>query len=173
MLLQQNFKLFIYLINTFLLFSFNIQAEDIISSENGGKAIHWTSEDAVNRARNLIDKDDNSFWSTSDMTFPQVLTYALPDNKRFEAIIIKAENNSNKESWANEIRVSTADPFPHMGGWIEIKKIVLPKNGSEKIINFEGIRGRYFRIEIFSNQGSSSSISLGGFKVIDNFNDDY
>ena len=113
--------------------------------------MHWTSEDSINKAENLIDDDESSYWSTSDISFPQVLTYAFPENKRFEAIIIKSANNDEKSSWAREVRISTADPFPHMGGWIEIERVLLPQNGQKKIISFEGMRGRYFRLEIFSN----------------------
>ena len=160
-----NICLLVLLINFF--FIYDVFSKDLISYDQGGKVVHWTSEDSENKAINLIDTDQNSYWSTSDISFPQVITYAFPENKRFEAIIIKGKNDSEQNSWAHEVRVSTADPFPHMGGWIEIRRVFLPENGFEKIISFDGMRGRYFRIEIFSNHGSQKSISLGSFKVLD------
>jgi len=162
-----NISLLVFLINIFYLYS--SFSKDLISYDEGGKVVHWTSEDSKNKARNLIDEDNNSYWSTSDISFPQVLTYAFSENKRFEAIIIRGENSSERNSWAQEVRISTADPFPHMGGWIEIKRVSLPEDGSEKIISFDGMRGRYFRIEIFSNYGSQKRISLGSFKVLDKY----
>ena len=167
MLLQIKILTFIFCVS--ILYSFYCFANDIISSDQGGKVVHWTSQDSVNKAKNIIDADERTYWSTSDLSFPQVLTYAFPENKRFEAIIIKAKNVSEPKSWAKEVRVSTADPFPHMGGWVEIKRVFLPQNGTEKVISFDGMRGRYFRIEIFSNFGSDKSISLGSFKVLDKF----
>ena len=149
--------------------AYNSISKDLISNLHGGKVVHWTSEDSINKAENLIDDDESSYWSTSDISFPQVLTYAFPENKRFEAIIIKSENKDEKSSWAREVRISTADPFPHMGGWVEIERVLLPQNGQKKIISFEGMRGRYFRLEIFSNYGSQNSISIGNFKVLDKF----
>ncbi len=162
-------KILIFVSYVSILYFYNSFANDIISSDQGGKVVHWTSEHYINKAVNLIDSDKESYWSTSDLSFPQVLTYAFPENKRFEAIIIISKNNSDPSSWAREVRVSTADPFPHMGGWIEIERVYLPANGDEKVISFDGMRGRYFRIEIFSNFGSDMSTSLGSFKILDKF----
>ena len=160
-------KVTIYIFFISILFIFSTYSKDLISYDEGGKVVHWTSQDDINKAKNLIDSDTKSYWSTSNLSFPQVLTYAFPENKRFEAIIIKAKNGSDARSWAKEIRISTADPFPHMGGWIEIERLLFSSNGEEKVISFEGMRGRYFRIEIFSNFGSDTSISLGSFQVLD------
>ena len=113
--------------------AYNSISKDLISNLHGGKVVHWTSEDSINKAENLIDDDESSYWSTSDISFPQVLTYAFPENKRFEAIIIKSANNDEKSSWAREVRISTADPFPHMGGWVEIERVLLPQNGQKKL----------------------------------------
>ena len=60
--------------------AYNSISKDLISNLHGGKVVHWTSEDGINKAENLIDDDESSYWSTSDISFPQVLTYAFPEN---------------------------------------------------------------------------------------------
>ena len=68
----------------------------------------------------------------------------------------------------NLIRISSADPFPHMGGWVELVEIELPADGLQQIIKIEPARGRYFRLEIFSTHGSSpTEVSISNFSVYD------
>ena len=164
MLLQSRL---IYLLFIVLLFN-NAYSKDIIAIESGGKAVHWTSENPPHATINVINGVNKGYWSSSGNIFPQVLTFALPKNKRFEAVSFTAKNKGNQDSWAHHIRISSADPFPHMGGWEVIAEIRLPPNGEEKFIVLEGKRGRYFRLEIFSSQDKSSSkVTFGKFKVFD------
>tara|TARA_B110000444_G_scaffold197421_1_gene188304 strand:- start:109 stop:615 length:507 start_codon:yes stop_codon:yes gene_type:complete len=154
-----------------LLLTNNVYAKDIISIQSGGKAVHWTSENPPHLTINVINGLKEGFWSSSGNIFPHVLTFALPKNKRFEALSFIAKNISEQGSWAHHIRISSADPFPHMGGWEEIAEIKLPSNGEEKIISLEGKRGRYFRLEIFSAQDiTSNNVTFGKFKVLDIYN---
>ena len=141
MLLQSRL---IYLLFIVLLFN-NAYSKDIIATQSGGKAVHWTSENPPHVTINVINGINKGYWSSSGNIFPQVLTFALPKNKRFEALSFTAKNLNDRGSWAHHIRISSADPFPHMGGWEVIAEIKLPENGEEKIISFEGKRGRYFR----------------------------
>lgn len=160
-------------ISRFFLFSFvilvftkNLNAEDIISVNSGGKVIHWTFEKAPNVAHNIIDTDKDTYWSSGKAVFPQVITFSMPGNKRFEGFSVIAKNANDPTTWAKEIRISSADPFPHMGGWVELVEIELPKDGKETIIKIEPTRGRYFRLEIFSTHGSSpTEVSLSSFSV--------
>ena len=167
MLLRDNFIKYI-LFNLFFLINFMAYAEDIVSFKSGGKAIHWTSEKSPHLALNLIDGISETFWVSSGNAFPHVLTFSMPSNKRFEALSFKVENSNDKGTWAHHIRISSADPFPHMGGWEVIADIKLPIAGHEKIIVIDGKRGRYFRLEIFSTQDEAAGeASFGEFKVID------
>ena len=146
----------------------NAYSKDIIATQSGGKAVHWTSENSPHLTINVINGVKEGHWASLDNIFPHVLTFALPKNKRFEAVSFTAKNKGNQDSWAHHIRISSADPFPHMGGWEVIAEIKLPQNGEEKFITLEGKRGRYFRLEIFSSQDKSSSkVTFGKFKVFD------
>lgn len=167
---RNNFFKFISLNFILLFVSFISLAEDLISTKSGGKAVHWTSEKAPFRAKNIIDSLKETYWVSSGNTLPHVLTFSMPSNKRFEALSFIAKNNNENGSWAKHIRISSADPFPHMGGWEVIANISLPKTGEEKIIVIEGKRGRYFRLEIFSTQEKfAKEASFGQFKVLDFF----
>ena len=151
-----------------VLFINNAYSKDIIATQSGGKAVHWTSENLPHAAINVINGVNKGYWSSSGNIFPQVLTFALPKNKRFEALSFIAKNLNDRGSWAHHIRISSADPFPHMGGWEVIAEIKLPESGEEKIISFDGKRGRYFRLEIFSAQdNTASNVTFGKLKVFD------
>ena len=113
MLLQSRL---IYLLIIVLLFN-NAYSKDIIATQSGGKAVHWTSEKLPHATINVINGVKEGYWSSSGDIFPHVLTFALPNNKRFEAISFTAKNINDRGSWAHHIRISSADPFPHMGGW--------------------------------------------------------
>jgi hypothetical protein len=146
----------------------NAYSKDIIATQSGGKAVHWTSENSPHLTINVINGVKEGHWASLDNIFPHVLTFALPKNKRFEALSFTAKNKGSQDSWAQHIRISSADPFPHMGGWEVIADIKLPITGHEKIIVIDGKRGRYFRLEIFSTQDEAASeASFGEFKVID------
>ena len=168
MLLQNKFLLLGIVVFNFI----NIAiAEDLISSKSGGKAIHWTSEKYPFIAQNIIDDREQTYWVSSGNILPHVLTFSLPSNKRFESLSFTAKNNNKPETWAKHIRISSADPFPHMGGWEVIADLNLPKTGVEKIITIEPKRGRYFRLEIFTTQSEAAKeASFGKFKVLDTFN---
>ncbi len=143
-------------------------AEDIISSNSGGKVIHWTLQNAPNIAYNLIDDDKTNYWSSGELVFPQVITFSMPINKRFEGFSVTAKNEKNSSTWAKKIRISSADPFPHMGGWVELVELELPANGEEYFIKVNPYRGRYFRLEIFSTHGiHAKEVSLKNFSVYD------
>jgi hypothetical protein len=145
-------------------------SKDIIAIQSGGKAVHWTSESSPHLTINVINGVKEGYWSSSGNVFPQVLTFSLPKNKRFEALSFTAKNINDQGSWAHHIRISSADPFPHMGGWEVIAEIKLPENGEEKIISFEGKRGRYFRLEIFSAQDkSASNVTFSKLKIFDSY----
>ena len=164
MLLQSRL---IYLLFIVLLFN-NAYSKDIIATQSGGKAVHWTSEKLPHATINVINGVKEGYWSSSGNIFPHVLTFALPNNKRFEALSFTAKNINDRGSWAHHIRISSADPFPHMGGWEVIAEINLPESGEEKIFSFEGKRGRYFRLEIFSAQdNTASNVTFGKLKVFD------
>tara|TARA_Y100001934_G_scaffold16383_1_gene19633 strand:- start:335 stop:844 length:510 start_codon:yes stop_codon:yes gene_type:complete len=165
MLLQNRF-----IISFLLIFCFSIPtfAENLISIQSGGQAIHWTSEKHPFIARNVIDNNKSSYWVSSGNTLPHVLTFSLPSNKRFESLSFISKTNEDQGTWAKHIRISSADPFPHMGGWEIIADIDLPKSGDEKIINIEAKRGRYFRLEIFSTQDElAKEASFSQLKVLD------
>ena len=157
--------LFCFLI---ILFNKNLIAEDMISVNSGGKVIHWTLEKIPNIAHNIIDANKDSYWSSGKAVFPQVVTFSMPTNKRFEGFSVTAKNSGNPLNWAKKIRISSADPFPHMGGWVELVEIELPADGLQQIIKIEPARGRYFRLEIFSTHGSSpTEVSISNFSVYD------
>ena len=159
------FFLFSFLI---ILFTNNLIAEDIISVNSGGKVIHWTLEKAPNIAHNIIDANKDSYWSSGKAVFPQVVTFSMPVNKRFEGFSVTAKNAGNPQNWAKNIRISSADPFPHMGGWVELVEIELPADGLQQVIKIEPARGRFFRLEIFSTHGSSpTEVSISNFSVYD------
>jgi len=61
-------------------------SKDIIAIESGGKAVHWTSESSPHLTINVINGVKEGYWSSSGNVFPQVLTFSLPKNKRFEAL---------------------------------------------------------------------------------------
>ena len=148
----------------------NAYSKDIIATQSGGKAVHWTSENPPHATINVINGINKGYWASSGNIFPQVLTFSLPKNKRFEALSFTAKNINDHGSWADHIRISSADPFPHMGGWEVIAEIKLPENGEEKIISFEGKRGRYFRLEIFSSQDkTASNVTFSKFKIFDSY----
>ena len=168
MFLQSSFVKFLLATLLYSFMNLNTYAEDLIAIKSGGKAIHWTTEKSPHLALNIIDGKADTFWVSSGNTFPHVLAFSMPSNKRFEALSFKAENSNGQGTWAHHIRISSADPFPHMGGWEVIEDIKLPKTGQEKIIAIDGKRGRYFRLEIFSTQDEAASeASFGEFKVID------
>ena len=151
--------------------SFYSNAEDLISLKSGGKAVHWTSEKFPFVTQNIIDYKEESYWVSSGNTLPHVLTFALPINKRFEALSLISKNENEKGTWAKHIRVSSADPFPHMGGWEVIANIEMSEKGDEKIISIDSKRGRYFRLEIFSTLSETAKeASFSQFKVIDVYN---
>ena len=168
MLPQSSFVKFLLATLLYSFMNFNTYAEDLISIKSGGKAIHWTTESFPNLARNIIDGIEDTYWLSVGNTLPHVLTFSMPSNKRFEALSFKAENSNDQGTWAHHIRISSADPFPHMGGWEVIEDIKLPKTGKEKIIAIDGKRGRYFRLEIFSTQDKSArEETFAKFKVFD------
>ena len=165
-MLLQNKLIFIGFLFFFSL-SFS-NAEDLITMQSGGKAIHWTSQKYPFLANNIIDNIDGSYWVSSGNTLPHVLTFSLPSNKRFESLSFISKTNEDPGTWAKHIRISSADPFPHMGGWEIIADINLPESGDEKIINIEAKRGRYFRLEIFSTQDElAKEASFNQLKVLD------
>ena len=145
-----------------------VSAEDLISIKSGGKAIHWTSEKYPFITKNIIDDIEETYWVSSGNTLPHVLTFSLPSNQRFESLSFISKTNEDQGTWAKHIRISSADPFPHMGGWEIIADIDLPESGDEKIINIEAKRGRYFRLEIFSTQDElAKEASFSSLKVLD------
>ena len=145
-----------------------VSAEDLISIKSGGKAIHWTSEKYPFLTKNIIDNIEETYWVSSGNTLPHVLTFSLPSNQRFESLSFISKTNEDQGTWAKHIRISSADPFPHMGGWEIIADINLPESGDEKIINIEAKRGRYFRLEIFSTQDElAKEASFSQLKVLD------
>ena len=153
-----------------LFFNFTdlVSAEDLISIKSGGKAIHWTSEKYPFLTKNIIDNIEETYWVSSGNTLPHVLTFSLPSNQRFESLSFISKTNEDQGTWAKHIRISSADPFPHMGGWEIIADINLPESGDEKIINIEAKRGRYFRLEIFSTQDElAKEASFSQLKVLD------
>ena len=153
-----------------LFFNFTdlVSAEDLISIKSGGKAIHWTSEKYPFLTKNIIDNIEETYWVSSGNTLPHVLTFSLPSNQRFESLSFISKTNEDQGTWAKHIRISSADPFPHMGGWEIIADINLPESGDEKIINIEAKRGRYFRLEIFSTQDElAKEASFSSLKVLD------
>lgn len=165
MLLQNKFILLGILF--FNLINFSL-AEDLISIRSGGKAIHWTSEKYPFVTKNIIDDIKETYWVSSGNTLPHVLTFSLPNNKRFESLSFITKNNHKPGTWAKHIRISSADPFPHMGGWEVIADLNLPITGVEKIITIEPKRGRYFRLEIFSTQDENAKeASFTQLKVLD------
>ena len=168
MLPQSSFVKFLLATLLYSFMNFNTYAEDLISIKSGGKAIHWTSESFPNLAINVIDGIEDTYWLSAGNTLPHVLTFSMPSNKRFEALSFKAENSNDQGTWAHHIRISSANPYPHMGGWEVIADIKLPITGQEKIITIDRKRGRYLRLEIFSTQDEAASeASFGEFKVID------
>ena len=153
-----------------LFFNFTdlVSAEDLISIKSGGKAIHWTSEKYPFLTKNIIDNIEETYWVSSGNTLPHVLTFSLPSNQRFESLSFISKTNEDQGTWVKHIRISSADPFPHMGGWEIIADINLPESGDEKIINIEAKRGRYFRLEIFSTQDElAKEASFSQLKVLD------
>ena len=165
---QSSFVKFLLVTLLYSFMNFNTYAEDLISIKSGGKAIHWTSESFPNLAINIIDGIEDTYWLSAGNTLPHVLTFSMPSNKRFEALSFKAENSNGQGTWAHHIRISSANPYPHMGGWEVIADIKLPITGQEKIIAIDRKRGRYFRLEIFSTQDQAASeASFGEFKVLD------
>jgi len=168
MLLQNKF-----IISLLVIFCISIPtfAENLISIQSGGKAIHWTSEKHPFIARNVIDNNKSSYWVSSGNTLPHVLTFSLPNNKRFESLSFISKTDHEPGTWAKHIRISSADPFPHMGGWEIIADINLPASGNEKIITIDNKRGRYFRLEIFSTHDVlAKEASFSQFKVLDALN---
>ena len=153
-----------------LFFNFTdlVSAEDLISIKSGGKVIHWTSEKYPFITKNIIDDIEETYWVSSGNTLPHVLTFSLPSNQRFESLSFISKTNEDQGTWVKHIRISSADPFPHMGGWEIIADINLPESGDEKIINIEAKRGRYFRLEIFSTQDElAKEASFSQLKVLD------
>ena len=165
MFLQSKFLLFTIVFFNFVNFTF---AKDLISIKSGGKAVHWTSEKVPHVTKNIIDDIEETYWVSSGNTLPHVLTFSLPNNKRFESLSFITKNNHKPGTWAKHIRISSADPFPHMGGWEVIADLNLPITGVEKIITIEPKRGRYFRLEIFSTQDENAKeASFTQLKVLD------
>ncbi|MAU28550.1 MAG: hypothetical protein CMJ07_05125 [Pelagibacterales bacterium] len=165
MLLQ--IKHILLIIIYFCIISFS-NAEDLIALGSGGKAIHWTSEKYPFITKNIIDNNINTYWVSSGNILPHVLTFSLPSNKRFEALSFISKTNHDRGTWAKHIRVSSADPFPHMGGWEILAEIDLPETGDEKYITVDAKRGRYFRLEIFSTHDQlATEASFNQFKVVD------
>ncbi len=161
----------ILIVILFFNYTYLVSAEDLISIKSGGKAIHWTSEKYPFITKNIIDDIEETYWVSSGNTLPHVLTFSLPSNKRFEFLSFIAKNNNKPETWAKHIRISSADPFPHMGGWEVIANLNLSQTGEEKIITIDPKRGRYFRLEIFSTQNEmAKEASFSQFKVMDLLN---
>ena len=126
---------------------------------------------SINLNKDIIDDIEETYWVSSGNTLPHVLTFSLPSNKRFEFLSFIAKNNNKPETWAKHIRISSADPFPHMGGWEVIADLNLSQTGEEKIITIDPKRGRYFRLEIFSTQNEmAKEASFSQFKVMDLIN---
>ena len=135
---------------------------------SGGKAIHWTSEKYPFITKNIIDNNVNTYWVSSGNILPHVLTFSLPSNKRFEALSFISKTNHDPGTWAKHIRFSSADPFPHMGGWEILVDTDLPETGDEKFITIDAKRGRYFRLEIFSTHDQlATEASFNQLKVVD------
>ncbi len=168
MFLQNKFTIILLLgLNINFIISIS-NAKDLISIQSGGKAIHWTSEKYPFITKNIIDNIKDTYWVSSGNTFPHVLTFSLPTNKRFEALSFISKNKNDPGTWAKHIRISSADPFPHMGGWEVIANINMHETGEEQIIDIDSKRGRYFRLEIFStNNELAKEASFSQFKVID------
>ena len=165
MLLQ--IRLILLIITYFYVISLS-NAEDLITLGSGGKAIHWTSEKHPFIATNVIDNNKSTYWVSSGNTLPHVLTFSLPSNQRFKSLSFISKTNEDQGTWAKHVRISSADPFPHMGGWEIIADINLPESGDEKTINIEAKRGRYFRLEIFSTQDElAKEASFNQLKVLD------
>ena len=168
MLLQNKFIL-IGLIYFYIFYP--LFAKDLISIESGGKAIHWTSEKYPFITKNVIDNKEDTYWVSSGNTLPHVLTFSLPNNKRFKSLSFISKTDHEPGTWAKHIRVSSADPFPHMGGWEIIADIYLPASGNKKTITIDNKRGRYFRLEIFSTHDVlAKEASFSQFKVLDVLN---
>ena len=92
----------------------------------------------------------------------------MPSNKRFEALSFISKTNHDPGTWAKHIRFSSADPFPHMGGWEILVDTDLPETGDEKFITIDAKRGRYFRLEIFSTHDQlATEASFNQLKVVD------
>ena len=97
-------------------------AENLISIQSGGKAIHWTSEKHPFIARNIIDNNKSSYWVSSGNILPHVLTFALPSNQRFESLSFISKTND----WYLSSLIPEIITEPSPADLIKIKKEIIP-----------------------------------------------
>ena len=147
----------------------SLAKEDLISNELGGKVVQRSAELSEERsASNLIDGKVNTSWNSGTDIFPIVIMFSMPKNKRFVGLGINNRTEDDPSTWAKNIKVGTANPFPHMGGWTELIEVELSNKGEIILFDVGVNRGRYFRIEISSALGSNpGSVGLGSFHVYD------
>ena len=135
----------------------------------GGKVVQRSAELSKERsASNLIDDNINTTWNSGTDIFPIVIMFSMPKNKRFVGLGLNNRTEDDPSTWAKNIKVGTANPFPHMGEWTELIETELSNKGELTFFDIGVNRGRYFRIEISSAQGSNpGSVGLGSFHVYD------
>ena len=161
-------KLFFFM-TFFFVHSQLIASEDLISQKMGGKVVQRSAELSADRsASNLIDGDNHTTWNSGTDIFPIVIMFSMPKNKRFVGLGLNNRTEDDSSTWAKKVKVGTANPFPHMGEWTELIDVELSDKGGLIFFNVGVNRGRYFRIEISSAQGSDpGTVGLGSFHVYD------
>jgi hypothetical protein len=150
-----------------LLYSGSVEAQDsslnLLAATNGGALIGRTTELPDRTANHLIDDAGaRTAWASSEFVFPQTLTFRLAKNRPFNTIVIDPAGDTDDANWAKSIRISTADPFPHMGGWVSVTIVTLAKSAGDQTFTFEKVSGRFIRLVIDSVQGDDAErVSLG------------
>jgi len=142
-------------------------ATNMLAGAAGADIVQRSTERPGQTAANLLDDHGAATgWASAEAVFPQTIMFRLAKNQPFNQVVINPAGDPDPRNWLKILVISTADPFPHMGGWTVVTQVELAPVAKSQVFSFEEARGRYLRLEIRSAQSVDATwVSIGSVEL--------
>jgi len=142
-------------------------ATNMLAASAGADIVQRSTERPGQSAANLLDDQGAATsWASAEAIFPQTIMFRLAKNQPFNQVVINPAGDPDPRNWLKTLVISTADPFPHMGGWTMVTEMELAPIARSQVFAFEEVRGRYLRLEIRSAQSDDATwVSIGSVEL--------
>jgi len=118
----------------------------------------------------LIDGKVGSYagWSSSSYpTYPQDITFSLPNNEIFtiDRVCMNPYTTDSSSYWAKDVEIYVSDTNTDSENFTKICEFQLQPSNTEQFFSFDPVDAMYVRLRLLSSQNSTRYVQLGEFKV--------